>query len=126
MVVFGYDAQEPLSVPSRYLRALYPITAQQTAVALALVNGLNVEETATQLGVAANTVRTHISGLFRNMGVASRVELTRVLLQEMLALRSLTALSKYISAGKRMGADTARSADTPRTATARRLAVQLD
>ena len=125
VVVFGYDAEELLSVPNRYLRALYPITSQQTEVALALVNGLSVEETAAQLGVAANTVRTHISGLFRNMGVTSRVALTRVLLQEILALRSLTTLGKFIGVGNRMGPGKPRRTGALSTDSQRASAVDL-
>lgn len=99
--VFGYPIEERLEVPIELLRALHPITRQQAEVAQALINGLTAAETAEFLGIAANTVRTHVTALFRSVGVKTRAQLARAMLQEVIAARALAGSGLRVDLGAR-------------------------
>jgi DNA-binding NarL/FixJ family response regulator len=90
-------AQPPLSITAKVLRSCPPrrdedprilvrlrvlpvlegerITPRQREVAEFAAVGATVGEIAAQLGISLNTVRTHLKGVYRTLGVASRVEL---------------------------------------------------
>lgn len=57
-----------------------PLSATQARVTECLVVGATVDETARDLGISPNTVRTHIKTIYRKLGIASRVELVRAML----------------------------------------------
>jgi DNA-binding NarL/FixJ family response regulator len=50
------------------------LTARQRIVLEQMANGLSAREIATQLGISERSVRTHISALYRRLGVRGRVE----------------------------------------------------
>lgn len=54
------------------------LTCRERAVLLGLVKGLSTADIAAELGVAANTVRTHTNKIFSKLNVHSRLEAARV------------------------------------------------
>ena len=61
------------------LRDLYGLTAAQAAVTAYLFEGQSVEQTAEQLGLSVNTVRSHLKCIFTKCGVHSQTELLHLL-----------------------------------------------
>ena len=61
------------------LRQVYGLTPAQSAVARSLFAGRSVEETANELDLSLNTVRTHLKQIFTKCEVNSQAELLRLL-----------------------------------------------
>lgn len=61
------------------LMRLYGLTRAQAGVARALYAGHTVDQTATQLALSRNTVRTHLKQIFSKCEVRSQAELRHVL-----------------------------------------------
>jgi DNA-binding CsgD family transcriptional regulator len=61
------------------LRQVYGLTPAQSAVACSLFAGLSVEETANELELSLNTVRTHLKQIFTKCEVNSQAELLHLL-----------------------------------------------
>ena len=61
------------------LRQVYGLTPAQSAVARSLFAGLSVEETAHELELSLNTVRTHLKQIFTKCEVNSQAELLHLL-----------------------------------------------
>mgnify|MGYP000882370581 CR=1 FL=1 len=51
------------------------LTARETDVFRLLVEGYTLQETADRLGVKYSTVNTHVTALYKKLGVRSRAEL---------------------------------------------------
>lgn len=62
----------------RHEGPLDPLTSRERAVLRGLVKGLGTADIAAELGVAANTVRTHTNKIFSKLNVHSRLEAARV------------------------------------------------
>jgi DNA-binding CsgD family transcriptional regulator len=58
------------------------LTAQETQVALAIAEGQTNREAAAALFVSPKTIEAHLSRIYRKLGIRSRSELTRLMLQE--------------------------------------------
>jgi len=54
---------------------LAALTARQRQVAELAANGLTYKEISEQLGISAQTTRTHLKNIYQRLQVASRVEL---------------------------------------------------
>ena len=63
------------------LARLYGFTAREAAVAALLVRGCSPSETAAELAMTENTVRTHIRHVFDKTGVERLADLVRILMQ---------------------------------------------
>jgi DNA-binding CsgD family transcriptional regulator len=74
-VVFIYRAAESRDIAPDVLRDIYGLTRAQTDVARKLYAGLSIEQTAAELGLSANTVRTHLKQIFFKCEVQSQAEL---------------------------------------------------
>jgi len=61
------------------LRQVYGLTPAQSAVARSLFAGRSVEETANELDLSLNTVRTHLKQIFTKCEVNSQAELLHLL-----------------------------------------------
>ena len=59
-----------------------PLTRREREVAQALAEGLSRVEIAERLFIADETVKRHTAGIYRKLGVHSRVELVKLLLKE--------------------------------------------
>jgi len=60
--------------------AIFGLSATQQQVATLIANGLPLTDIATQLGITANTARTHLDRIFDKVGVRTQAALVRVLL----------------------------------------------
>jgi DNA-binding CsgD family transcriptional regulator len=54
-----------------------PLTPREREVALLVADGLRSREVAEKLGIAAQTVKSHLKTIFDKLGVRNRVELAR-------------------------------------------------
>jgi DNA-binding CsgD family transcriptional regulator len=59
-----------------------PLTQREREVALLVAEGLRSIEVAERLGIASQTVKSHLKAIFDKMGVRNRVELARLLQQQ--------------------------------------------
>lgn len=55
------------------------MTPRQTEVSEYAASGATVGEIASHLGISAETVRSHLKTVYRNLGIANRVELARAM-----------------------------------------------
>jgi DNA-binding CsgD family transcriptional regulator len=62
------------------LRDLYALTPTESAIALSILGGANLEVVATERRISRNTVRTHLCHILVKTGAASQADLVRVLL----------------------------------------------
>jgi DNA-binding CsgD family transcriptional regulator len=60
----------------------YDLTPRQREILAQLVNGHSTEQIALSLGIAQHTVRNHIRGILRALGVHSRIEAVAVAVRE--------------------------------------------
>ncbi|GAB3629951.1 helix-turn-helix transcriptional regulator [Pandoraea terrae] len=97
-----YDARERLRRPAlavfirdpvgspeasrETLRKLFHLTPNETELALLLVDGLTLDEAAEALGVAKNTARTHLRGVFAKTGATRQAVLVKMLLNSVVGM----------------------------------------
>jgi DNA-binding CsgD family transcriptional regulator len=74
-----YDSHRRCKIASGVLRQLYGLTPSEAATAECLFAGLTVDNTADELDVSVNTVRSHMKRIFMKCQVKSQVELVRLL-----------------------------------------------
>ena len=79
VVVHIFDTHCERTISHEVLRDLYGLTAAQAAVTAYLFEGQSVEQTAEQLGLSVNTVRSHLKCIFTKCGVHSQTELLHLL-----------------------------------------------
>jgi DNA-binding CsgD family transcriptional regulator len=74
-----YAPSEQRTITAEVLLEIYGLTRAQADVARRLYAGLSVEETATELKLSLNTVRTHLKQIFSKCEVQSQAELLHAL-----------------------------------------------
>jgi DNA-binding CsgD family transcriptional regulator len=74
-----YAPSEQRTITAEVLLEIYRLTRAQADVARHLYAGLSVEETATELKLSLNTVRTHLKQIFSKCEVQSQAELLHAL-----------------------------------------------
>jgi DNA-binding CsgD family transcriptional regulator len=67
------------SAPQRHAAPVPDLTPRQLEVCEYAASGATVDEIAAHLHISPGTVRTHLKTVYRNLGVANRVELARAL-----------------------------------------------
>ena len=75
---------EPVQVGPESIAAAAPadgLTHREREVALLVADGLRSREVAERLGIASQTVKSHLKTIFDKLGVRNRVELARRLVQ---------------------------------------------
>ena len=60
------------------LAAAYDLTPAETRVLASLLKGRTLAETATSLGIAATTAKTHLENVFLKTGVTRQTDLMRL------------------------------------------------
>jgi DNA-binding CsgD family transcriptional regulator len=65
-------------IPSAWIMEAYGLTQAEARVALAASSGTTIAETAEQLGLSSNTVKTHLRKVFDKTGVSRQAELVRL------------------------------------------------
>ena len=64
--------------PSEVIGEMYKLTPTELRVLLAIVDVGGVPEVAASLGIAATTVKTHLSRLFEKTGVGRQADLVKL------------------------------------------------
>jgi DNA-binding CsgD family transcriptional regulator len=86
VAVFIRDPADSPQASRRLLRKLFQLTATETEVALLMMDGLTLDETADKLGVMKNTVRAHLRGVFAKTGATRQALLVKTLLNSVVSL----------------------------------------
>lgn len=86
VAVFIRDPADSPKASHILLRSLFHLTRTETDVAIQMMDGLTLDETAGALGVSRNTVRTHLRGVFAKTGVTRQAELVKTLLNSVASL----------------------------------------
>ena len=77
LVAAPEEGAAPATPPHDGLSVLARLTRRQRVVLRLLVEGRDMREIGEELGVSANTVRTHMQNLYARLGCHSRLELVR-------------------------------------------------
>lgn len=86
-VIFLRDPETNASPSSNeLLRRLFGLTRMESALAMLLVDGLTLDESAEKLNVRRNTARTHLRSIFCKTGVTRQTMLVRLLLNSVVTL----------------------------------------
>jgi DNA-binding CsgD family transcriptional regulator len=75
------DPEREQRVRKEYLRHRFGLTPAEADVAMEIVKGDGRDASAARLGIAATTVRAHLSHIFEKTGVHRQAELVRLLMQ---------------------------------------------
>jgi DNA-binding CsgD family transcriptional regulator len=78
--VLGPATRDPAPMPPRALAEL-ALTAREAEVLEHVARGRSNEEIASELSIAAGTVKKHLDNLFAKLGVRNRIEATRAWLE---------------------------------------------
>ncbi|MDH4651749.1 MULTISPECIES: helix-turn-helix transcriptional regulator [unclassified Pseudomonas] len=68
------------------LRSLFQLTRTESEVAMLMMDGLTLDESAERLGVSRNTVRAHLRGVFAKTGATRQAQLVKTLLNSVASL----------------------------------------
>lgn len=86
VAIFVSDPQQTSEAPTAIITRLFGLTPAEAALAMMLVNGLTLDESAEQLSVSRNTARTHLRAVFAKTGVGRQTLLVRLILKSVAAL----------------------------------------
>jgi DNA-binding CsgD family transcriptional regulator len=86
-VLFIHDRRAPVAVCEPTLRAVHGLTRTEARIAACLVRGVSVTAIAAEVGVSANTVRTHLKRVFGKTGAVNQSALVRIVLSGPAALQ---------------------------------------
>lgn len=78
-LVFVYKGPMGTRISADVLRELYQLSRAEADVTVSLFRGLSVEQTARELNLSPNTIRTHLKHVFTKCGVQSQAELLHLL-----------------------------------------------
>lgn len=79
VLMFIIDPANKAGIPDTWLMDAYGLTAAEAKVALAISSGLSIPETAHQLRVSPNTIKTQLRNVFAKSGVNRQTELARLI-----------------------------------------------
>lgn len=86
VALFIRDAERKSEASREMVRRLFDLTPAEASLALALANGLTLDEAADQLDIRKNTARAHLRSIFSKIGVTRQTTLVRVLLSSVIWL----------------------------------------
>lgn len=86
VAVFIRDPADSPQASRKLLRSLFQLTRTETEVAMLIMDGLTLDESAETLGVSRNTVRAHLRGVFAKTGVTRQAQLIKTLLNSVASL----------------------------------------
>lgn len=86
VALFIRDAGRKSEASREVVRRLFDLTPAETSLALALANGLTLDEAADGLNIRKNTARAHLRAIFAKIGVTRQTALVRVLLSSVIWL----------------------------------------
>ena len=79
-VLFLSDPQRPQEAPAELLQRLYGLTPAEARVLEALVAGHNLKGTAAGLGIAYETVRSHMKSIFDKTNTRRQIDVVKLVL----------------------------------------------
>jgi DNA-binding CsgD family transcriptional regulator len=79
VLVFVFDPAHRAGIPFTWIMDAYGLTHAEARVALATSSGATIPETAVQLGLSPNTVKTHLRHVFAKTGTSRQTELVRLM-----------------------------------------------
>lgn len=79
VLLFIVDPTNRAGIPTAWTMDAYGLTRAEAKVALAASSGLTIPETAVQLGLSPNTIKTHLRRVFAKTGASRQVELARLM-----------------------------------------------
>ena len=80
-IAFIYDPSKPITLNNELLKNTYELSNVELKVAGYLVNGYNVEQTADELDVSINTIKTHLKQIHFKTNSHNRAQLVKLLMQ---------------------------------------------
>ncbi|MNZ87100.1 Bacterial regulatory protein, luxR family [compost metagenome] len=86
VAVFIRDPADSPQASRALLRSLFQLTRTETEVAMLMMDGQTLDETAETLGVSRNTVRAHLRGVFAKTGATRQAQLVKTLLNSVASL----------------------------------------
>ncbi len=86
VALFIRDAERKSEASREMVRRLFDLTPAEASLALALANGLSLDEAADGLNIRKNTARAHLRSIFSKIGVTRQTTLVRVLLSSVIWL----------------------------------------
>ena len=86
VALFIRDAERKSEASREMVRRLFDLTPAESSLALALANGLTLDEAADELNIRKNTARAHLRSIFSKTGVTRQTTLVRVLLSSVIWL----------------------------------------
>ncbi|MFM7786275.1 MAG: helix-turn-helix transcriptional regulator, partial [Gammaproteobacteria bacterium] len=86
VAVFISDPEDRSEAPVAVLAKLFGFTPTESQLALALANGLNLDEVAATLGMTRNTARAHLRSVFTKTGISRQSALVRLILKSVASL----------------------------------------
>ncbi len=84
--LFIRDAERKSEASREMVRRLFDLTPAEASLALALANGLTLDEAADQVHIRKNTARAHLRAIFSKIGVTRQTTLVRLLLSSVIWL----------------------------------------
>jgi DNA-binding CsgD family transcriptional regulator len=79
VLIFVVDPGNRAGIPIAWIMDAYGLTNAEARIALAASSGATVPETALQLGLSPNTVKTHLRHVFAKTGTNRQTELVRLM-----------------------------------------------
>jgi DNA-binding CsgD family transcriptional regulator len=79
VILFIVDPAGKAAIPAAWLTDAYGLTQAEASVAVAASMHGTVAETASQLNLSPNTVKTHLRHVFAKTGVSRRTELSSLM-----------------------------------------------
>ena len=86
VAVFIRDPADSPQASRNLLRSLFQLTPTEIEVAMLVMDGQTLDETAQSLGVSRNTVRAHLRGVFAKTGATRQAHLVKTLLNSVASL----------------------------------------
>lgn len=86
VAVFIRDPNDSPQASRHLLRSLFQLTRTETEVAMLMMDGLTLDESAERLCLSRNTVRAHLRGVFAKTGATRQAQLVKTLLNSVAAL----------------------------------------
>jgi DNA-binding NarL/FixJ family response regulator len=86
VALFIRDAERKSEASREMVRRLFDLTPAEASLALALANGLTLDEAADAVHIRKNTARAHLRAIFSKIGVTRQTTLVRVLLSSVIWL----------------------------------------
>lgn len=75
VMIFVFDPSGPLETPAEWIVDAYGLTLAEARVAIPASSGKSLAETALQLNISQNTVKTHLRRVYAKTGASGQAEL---------------------------------------------------